>query len=102
MVGFDKDYKLRYSDTPLYFDLLAGKVLPAGGDLKVTVSRAPGVMSGRAPLDWSVKVEAVDGGVIETSMAQSRITYSAPDSGYQPSAIFIFSKHRSLQMVRRL
>ena len=54
-----------YTNAPINFDLLAGQIVPTGGDIKLTVSRSPGIMSGRNRLDWSVQVEAVDGGVMD-------------------------------------
>ena len=90
LMGLDHKYKLPYSDGPIYFDLLAGKVVPAGGDLKITVSRAPGVISGRNRLDWGVQIEAVDGGIMD-SAGREDTTYWAPADGYQPSATIGFS-----------
>jgi hypothetical protein len=90
LVGLDHNYKLHYTDAPIYFDLLSGKVVPSGGDLKITVSRAPGVMSGRNRLDWGVQVEAVDGGLMDSAKGEET-TYWAPADGYQPSATISFS-----------
>ena len=90
LVGIDQHYKLHYTDTPINFDLLTGQIVPVGGDIKLTVNRSPGVMSGRNRLDWSVQVEAVDGGVMESG-GQDAITFSAPESGYQPSDTLTFS-----------
>jgi hypothetical protein len=91
LVGIDKNYKLHYTDAPMNFDLVAGKIVPVGGDLKITVSRSAGEVSEHNPQDWSVQVEAVDGGLIETSVGESRVTYAAPEDGYQPSAAFVMS-----------
>jgi hypothetical protein len=90
LVGIDQHYKLPYSDAPIFFDLLAGKLVLAGGDLKITVGRAPGVMSGANRLDWSVQIEAVDGGLMD-SEGKERITYWAPPEGYQPTITIAFS-----------
>jgi hypothetical protein len=85
-----QNYKLHYNAEPIYFDLIAGTIVPSGGDIKMTVSRSPGLMSGRIRLDWSVQVEAVNGGLMDSD-GQEAVTYTAPDSGYQPSDVFIFS-----------
>jgi hypothetical protein len=90
MVGLDHKYKLPYTAAPIYFDLLVGKVVPAGGDLKITVSRAPGLMSGASRLDWGVQIEAVDGGLID-SAGLEETTYGAPTEGYQPTITIAFS-----------
>jgi hypothetical protein len=85
LVTIDQRYKVPYTSSALYFDLVNGKAVQAGGDIKITVSRPPGIVSQNNPQNWSVQVEAVDGGLIETSMAEARVTYVAPDNGYQPS-----------------
>jgi hypothetical protein len=90
LLSIDQHYKLPYTSEPIYFDLLTGKIVPNGGDVKLTVNRSPGVMSGRNRLDWSLQIESVGGGVIDSG-GQERTIYAAPDSGYQPSMTFIFS-----------
>ena len=85
LVRFDKDLQFRYSGTPVRIDLLTGQLVPDGGDLKITVNRPPGIISGRNRQDWGVQIDAVDGGLIETSMNEARVTYAASDTGYQPS-----------------
>jgi len=91
LVNIDQNYKLHATDAPMNFDLLTGKVVPDGGDLKITVIRPSGVVSLHNRQDWSVQVEVVSGGLIETSVGEARVTYVAPDSGYQPSDAFLFS-----------
>jgi hypothetical protein len=91
LVSIDQHYKLPYTGSPVNVDLLAGKIVPSGGDIKVTVNRPAGVISGRNPQDWSLEIEAVNGGLIETSVGDARVTYAAPDSGYEPSETFTMS-----------
>jgi hypothetical protein len=91
LVNIDQHYKLPYTGAPINFDLLTGKIVPSGGDIKITVNRPAGVLSGRNPQDWGLEIEAVDGGLIETSVAEARVTYAAPDSGYEPSETFTMS-----------
>jgi hypothetical protein len=87
LVGIDQHYKLSYTDAPIYFDLLAGKVVPTGGDIKMTVRKVPGsINSGEV---WNVQLEAINGGMID-STGQERITYWAPAEGYQPIANLTF------------
>jgi hypothetical protein len=88
LVGIDKTNKLHYTAAPIYFDLIAGQTVPSGGDLKITVNRPAGVISGRNPQDWSIDVVVADGGFIETSPGESAMTYAAPESGYQPNGTF--------------
>ena len=91
LINIDRKYKLHDTDVPIYFDLLTGKIVPTGGDLKITVIRPPGVVSLRSRQDWSLQIESVEGGLIETSIGEARVTYAAPESGYQPTDAFLFS-----------
>lgn len=90
LVTINQRYKLPYTDAPITFDLVAGKLVPDGGDIKITVVRPPGVVSGQNQQDWSLKIEAVNGGLIKSG-DQEAVTYAAPDSGYQPSETFTMS-----------
>jgi hypothetical protein len=90
LANIDQHYKLPYPGVPINFDLLTGKIVPSGGDVKITVNRLSGVISGRNELDWSVQVDAVDGGLMDSG-GQEEVTYEAPEEGYQPSMSFIFS-----------
>jgi hypothetical protein len=90
LVGIDKTYKLPYSAAPINFDLLAGQIVPSGGDIKLMVYRTPGVMSGRNRLDWSIRIEAIDGGLMDSS-GQEAVAYAAPESGYLPGMTFNFA-----------
>lgn len=91
LTGINQRHKFHFTETPINFDLLAGKIVSDGGDIKLTMSRATGFVSERTMQDWSVQIEAVDGGLIETPAMESRITYALPSSGYQPNDTFILS-----------
>lgn len=91
LVEINQRYKLHYTSAPINIDLLAGKIVPNGGDISITVNRPEGEVSERNPQDWSVQVGAMDGGLIESSVGESRITYAAPESGYQPSDTLVMS-----------
>ncbi len=84
LTSINQHYKLPYTSAPINVDLLAGKIVPSNGDLQITVNRPPGVISGRNRLDWSVQIAAVDGGLIDAAN-QEKVTYWAPESGYQPN-----------------
>jgi hypothetical protein len=88
LVGIDKTYKLRYTAAPINFDLLAGQIVPSGGDIQITVNRPAGVISGRNPQNWSIQIEVIDGGFIVTSWGEAQTTYSAPENGYESSGTF--------------
>jgi len=90
LVGINQTYKLHYTNEPIFFDLIAGQIVNSGGDIKLLVNRSPGLISGRNRLDWSVQVEAVNGGLMD-SAGQERITYMAPDAGYESRTNLIFS-----------
>lgn len=86
LVGINCQFKFPYTDAPIYFDLIAGKIVPAGGDIKVTVRRFPGVISVQNRVNWDIEIEAVDGGLMDPAGTE-KITYFAPESGYEPSKI---------------
>jgi len=84
LVRIDQKYALAETYAPLIFDLLAGKMTISGGDLRVAINIPSGDVSSRHMQDWGLSIEAVRGGVIETSFAQARVTYEAPETDYQP------------------
>lgn len=88
LVSINKEYKLPFTAAPIFFDLAAGESVPSGGDLKITVNRPAGEVSEHNPQKWSINLEVVGGGFIETSDQESAITFSAPEGGYVPSGIF--------------
>jgi hypothetical protein len=90
LLGINQRYKFNYTDAPIKFDLLKGQIVPNGGDIKITVSRSPGLISGRTRQDWGVQVEAIDGGLIEPG-GQEGVTFEAPEDGYLPSDYFVMS-----------
>ena len=86
LVVIGKECKLPFTGAPLFFDLLAGTVSDrGGGDLRVVITRAPGLLSKRNPGDWSIEFKPVNGGILEADDAAYRVTYQAPADGYQDS-----------------
>ena len=83
LVGISKEYRLPFTGTPLFFDLLSGKASDSGGDLQVIVTRVAGSLSKRNPGDWSIELRPVNGGILESDDATCRVTYQAPAEGYQ-------------------
>jgi hypothetical protein len=83
LVGINKTYRLPYTGEPIFFDLVTGQTLPSGGDLKVVVTRSPGVITQRDHGDWSIQLVPVSGGIIETDYGASQVAFDAPESGYQ-------------------
>jgi len=83
LTAINKTFKLPYTDAPIFFDLLTGKIVPAGGDLEAIVTRAPGVITGRNHGDWSIKLVPVSGGILETDYHTAQVTFEAPAGGYQ-------------------
>lgn len=90
LLKINQRYKVPFTSMPINIDLLAGKVVPSGGDIQLIVSRSSGIVSERTLQDWSVKIGAVDGGLMD-SAGQDRVTYWAPESGYLASEDFVFS-----------
>ena len=93
LLGINQHYKIPFTAAPIYFDLLASKIVPSGGDLKLMVNRLNGSISGQNPQDWGFTVWAVDGGLMKSS-EQPSITYQAPESGYHPSDMLTASSNR--------
>lgn len=82
LVVHDKMTRIPYNGTSVVFDLLSGRQTSSGGDLKVTLIRNPEQIKwGQRNYDWTLTVEAVDGGVIESTDEQM---FLAPAEGYQP------------------
>ncbi len=85
LVKIDQNYRLAPSETKVFLDVLTGNHTQGGGDMKISVQRPSGIVSERNPQDWSLTIEAVDGGLIETSIAEIRTTFAAPDDSYVSS-----------------
>jgi hypothetical protein len=85
-----KQFHIPYTGEAIHFDLLTEKIVPTGGDITITVNRPPGTISGHNHQDWSLKIEAVDGGLIETGQ-EEHVTYFAPESGYESAASYTMS-----------
>jgi hypothetical protein len=90
LFGINQRYKFRYTSEPINFDLLSGKIVPTGGDIRITVKRPAGDVSERTMQDWSVQMEVIGGGLIDSG-GQEGVTYAAPESGYEPSETFTMS-----------
>jgi hypothetical protein len=88
LVGIERHYKLPFTNAPIWFDLVAGNIVPTGGDICITISRPPGIISQRNPQVWSATFAPVAGGIMD-SAGSERITYCAPVDGYKP-AVTIF------------
>ncbi len=75
---------LRYDGTPTTFDLVNGSAGDTG-DLRVTLVRNPQqIDSGQRNYEWTLTVESLNGGLIESSDEQM---YRAPVEGYQPKLV---------------
>jgi uncharacterized repeat protein (TIGR03803 family) len=78
----NKRFKIHWTNNPIFFDLLSGRIVTNGGDLRITVERAHGLISGWKAAPWSVKLEVIDGG-LTNALGTERTTYFAPEAGYQ-------------------
>lgn len=58
------------------------------GDVRITVDR-PSEIPPRSGFNWSFSIEAIDGGLIQTT---DDFMYLAPESGYQPRYQFAMSR----------
>ena len=72
--------RIPYDGRSVLFDLQYGTEVASGGDLRVTLLRTPLVIKrGQQKYDWTATIEAVEGGLIETT---DEFMYLAPDTGY--------------------
>jgi len=85
LANINCSHKLNFTSSAINFDLVTGKIVSDGGDIKITVNRPAGEVSEHHPQDWGIKIEAVGGGLIETSGKEEAVTFAAPEAGYQPS-----------------
>ena len=78
-------HAIPYDGTTTSFDLMEGRAVTSGGDLRVTLLRNPQVIQwGQRNYEWTVTIEAFDGGLIASSDEQM---YRAPVEGYQPRLV---------------
>ena len=87
VLKIDKAYGLRFTDGPILFDLVTGTICTNGGDIRLTFTRGPGVLTKESPGDWSVLFEPVDGGLMAREFPEYRKTYQAPSAGYEKSLL---------------
>jgi len=95
LAAIEARYKVR-PGSPIYFDFVTQtivstyvdfrtqQVVASGGDLKITIDRAPGIVSPENHPNWNIELETTaDGGLIEVTPATWATTYWAPTQGYQ-------------------
>jgi hypothetical protein len=87
LVDINKEYRLPFTSEPIFFDLVAGKIVPNGGDLEAIVTRASGSLSKQNPGDWSIDLKPVSGGIIESDYHAAQFTFEAPADGYQDDCL---------------
>lgn len=76
---------LRTDGAATIVDLLNGTAVSAGGDLRVSLKRDPQQITwGQTHYNWTVTIEAVNGGIIESADEQM---YRAPVDGYQSKLV---------------
>lgn len=90
LTGQSIDAEIPHDGTSTTFNTATGKE-SANGDLRVTLIRSPlEVRRGRDKFDWSVKIEMLQGGLIEEN---DPYDYWAPETGYQPTFEFNVSSN---------
>jgi len=82
-------YRIPCDGTPTEFDLLEGRPVKIGGDLRVMLARYPlQIAYGQRNYEWTATIAAVDGGLIESTQEQM---YRAPVDGYQSQIVIHMS-----------
>jgi hypothetical protein len=90
LIGSSIDANIPHDGSPVTFDMTTGKE-SSNGDLRAAISQFPlDVKTGRERFDWSVKVELINGGLLEEN---DPYPYWAPANGYQPSFEFNVSSN---------
>lgn len=90
----DQRYRFPYTNALVNIDLLSGRIVPRGGDIKILLNRSEGEISIRKQGYWSAQIEAVDGGLIEMPFMEARVTYALPSDGYKPSFTYVMSTNK--------
>lgn len=76
--------QLRYDGTPTAIDLITGRAA-SQGDIRVMLIRNPQkIVYGQRNYEWTLTVEAVDGGLLESKEEQM---FLAPEEGYQSKIV---------------
>lgn len=88
LVQIDQKYRTPFTTSPITFDLIEGKIVQSGGDVEITAARPDGIISQQNPQTWGIQLKVANGGFIESSPDEARITYAAPDGDYQPVGQF--------------
>ena len=102
LANINQDYELHYTSAPINFDLVEGIIVSTGGDVRITVNRPAGEVSEHNPQDWGFEIEAVDGGLIETSGKEEAVTFAAPENGYQSSdTLSASSNHHGIGIIQQ-
>ena len=90
LLGSSIGAKIPHDGSPVTFDIATEKASTTG-DLRVTLSQFPlEVRTGRERFDWKVKVEILNGGLVEEN---DSYPYWAPADGYQPAFEFNVSSN---------
>lgn len=80
LVSFSRQLLLEWDGVPVRYNLRTGKFDPSG-EIEITARRGKIEGDGRqARYDWSCRIEAIKGGVIETSREKA---YMAPENGFE-------------------
>lgn len=82
---FTKGYRIPNDGTPVRVDLTTGELVPAGGDLVVTL-HALEPYTNLKPFPWTVGMTVVEGGLQKTGGLGTRMEhlFEAPAGGYEP------------------
>jgi hypothetical protein len=78
----DSTLRAKYSNEPFFFDVSLNQFSTDKGDLRILVNRSSGTLNKQSPGDWSVTLEPVAGGLIESDIKALRVTLEAPEAGY--------------------
>src|ERR1051326_1354834 len=92
LAAFDTRLSLSLPQPPVYFDFVTQMLSVTNGDIKISLRRPPGIISPSEHPDWTVEIEAEEGGGLrEISSGDWTTTYWAPTDGYERKQVLLMS-----------
>lgn len=89
LVKIDSDFKVDLTNGPILIDLVTGKPVAEGGDLKMWLIPKEGAFGEKRSEKWAVRAVAVDGGLRDMPGWEWSTTYAAPADGYEPDKLLM-------------
>ena len=89
LVKIDSQFKVALTNGPILIDLVTGKPVAGGGDLKMWFCLKEPAAGEKRSEKWVVRAAAVDGGLRDIPGWEWQTTYAAPADGYEPDKLLV-------------